>query len=149
MTQPRAGDAPYKEILVPIEGSTQEYVVQEHAVELAASLGVPLKAVHVESQVGADFNRFQYIEELCWRRKVPFEKRVLRSEDVVGELVDEASPGTLIVVGTRLLGSEYHLGSVTEGLVHRAPCPVEVVRLQAPHAERPPVRPSGAARKRS
>lgn len=134
-------------VLVPIEGSSQELIVQEQAVNLAANLGVPLKAIHVSTEYEPLPRRFfSYVEGLAHRRQVPFEKRVIRGDDVVREILEEVTLSDIIVVGTRFLGSEYHLGSVTEALIHRAPCPVQVIRLGPVRPERR--RPVVAARSR-
>lgn len=135
-------------VLIPIEGSAQELFVQEQAVALAANLQVPLKAVHVSTQyeeIPKDL--FRYVERLASKRHVKLEKRVIGGSDVAREIIDEAQPSDVIVIGTRLLGTEYHLGSLTETLIHRAPCPVQVIRIGPLRRERP--RPAATARGRA
>ncbi|MBI2077741.1 MAG: universal stress protein [Euryarchaeota archaeon] len=118
------------EVLLPIEGGSEELIAQDQAVEVAANLEVPLRILHVsteDDEVPGDV--FDHVQDLCRRRHVDATVQTLRGPDVVQEIVDEARPSDVIVIGTRRLGSRYHLGSITEGLVHRAPCPVHVVRL--------------------
>lgn len=152
--KPSPKQTPIGAVIVPFEGSSQELLVQEHAVMLAQALGAPLKAIHVAQ--GADelpAGAFSYLQRLCWKRHVTFEKHVFHGTDIVGEIATEAQPNDLIVLGTRILGSAYHLGSVAEGLIHRAPCPVQVIRLGPARKVRPAVvtaaRAGGRGRRRA
>jgi nucleotide-binding universal stress UspA family protein len=124
-------NAPVARIVVPVEGSSSELVVQEWAVELARQLHTELRALHVSvggAKAAGDI--FRYANDLCKRRQVPISTKILEGPDAVSELVQELGPNDLVVVGTRQLGTEYHLGSVTEGLIRYAPCPVQVIRLR-------------------
>lgn len=117
-------------VVVPIEGSSQEMVAQEWAVQMAAAVGAQLTAVHVAtSPKKAPGDIFDYVTRLCKRHDVRLETKHLNGADVAEELVEELTATDLVVIGTRLLGTEYHMGSVTEGLIRRAPCPVQVIRL--------------------
>jgi nucleotide-binding universal stress UspA family protein len=118
------------QVVVPVEGSSQELVVQDWAAQFAGSIGVPLRAVHISTdarKVPGDI--FRYVQDLCKRRKIPFSSKILNGSNVAQELVEELEGTDIVVIGTRLLGTEYHMGSVAEALVRAAPCPVQVMRL--------------------
>ena len=70
-------------------------------------------------------------ERVVKEHGIPVEK-VLREGDVVKGIVAEAQKGgfSLIVIGHRGLSklSELLLGSVSEGVGHKAPCPVLIVK---------------------
>ena len=131
----RTGEAPVRpidRIVLPVEGTDREFDAQRWAVELAAGLRVAILAVHVSNRVAGGAPRadvFAYLQGECRKWAVPLETRTLRGNDVVQELVDELGVRDLVVLGTRRLASDYHVGSVAGGLVRRAPCPVQLVRL--------------------
>jgi len=70
-------------------------------------------------------------ERVVKERGIPVEM-VLKEGDVVKEIVAEAQKGgfNLIVIGHRGMSrlSELFLGSVSEGVGHKAPCPVMIVK---------------------
>ncbi|MDX1612581.1 MAG: universal stress protein, partial [Candidatus Thermoplasmatota archaeon] len=73
---------------------------------------------------------FEFMEGMAEKWDVELETRVVASDDVVAELVEELRPRDLAVIGTRQLSGQYHVGSVAAALVRRAPCPVQIVRLE-------------------
>lgn len=118
-------------LVIPVQGTDREFVAQQWAVEMASVLGVPLRAVHVAAPIGPrrrDLFEYLTLESAKW--SVELETRIVRGTDVVEELVQELDSRDLVIVGTRRMSSHFHLGSVAEGLVRRAPCPVQVVRLE-------------------
>ena len=70
-------------------------------------------------------------EKIIKERRIPVEK-VLREGDAVKEIVAEAQKGafSLVVIGHRGLSklSELLLGSVSEGVGHKASCSVMIVK---------------------
>lgn len=127
---------PIERIVVPVEGSDREYDAQMWAIQQAADMRVPVVAIHVGEPHEADASerdvrdKFRYLEKECSEWNVPFELLLLRGGKVGDEIVQELGPRDLVVIGTRRLGTQYHLGSLAAELVRRAPCPVEVVRLE-------------------
>ena len=119
------------EVVVPVEGTDREFFAQQSAVQIAASLGVVLRAIHIGSPGSRQRgDLFDYLRTESWRWGVPFESEIMEGEDVAGEIVEEVGPRDLIVIGSRRLGHRFHIGSVTEALVRRAPCPVQIVRIE-------------------
>ncbi len=119
---------PAERIVIPVEGSDREYIAQQWAVELAAALGLPIHAVHVSGSE-PDGEPFNYLETLAEKWGVPLTTRHALSDDVAGELVAELAPRDIAVIGTRRLAGNYHVGSVAAELVRKAPCPVQIVRI--------------------
>ncbi len=123
---------PAERIVVPVEGTDREYEAQQWAVEFAAALGTPVYALHVASgdeDAGRE-DHFSFIEKLAEKWEVELEAVTISSNDVVTELVEELQPRDLVVIGTRQLSGQYHVGSVAGALVRQAPCPVQIVRLE-------------------
>lgn len=123
---------PAERIVVPVEGTDREYEAQQWAVELAAALGTPVYALHVASG-NEDTDRqdhFSFIEKLADKWDVELDVVTISSNDVVTEVVEELQPRDLVVIGTRKLSGQYHVGSVAGALVRQAPCPVQIVRLE-------------------
>lgn len=121
---------PVDRIVVPVEGTDREFEAQQRAVELACYLGVPVCALHVAPPTGGTpEDVFSYLDKECVKWRVQLDARVVRGTSVVDELVDELHVRDMVVVGTRRMASEYHVGSVAAQLVRRAPCPVQLVRL--------------------
>jgi nucleotide-binding universal stress UspA family protein len=122
--------SPVARIVVPVQGSDREYQAQTWGVQLAASLGCPLRAVHVASALGADDRIvFRFLRKQAREWGVPLETTVISSGDPAEEVLAELRANDLVVIGTRQLGGRYHLGSLAEQLIRRAPCPVQVLRL--------------------
>ncbi len=117
-------------VVVPVEGTDREFLVQQWAVELAASLDVPIHAVHVaEPGRGAPREIFEFLRREAGKWSVPVTTRALESGDAPAEFLQELRVRDLVVVGTRRLASRFHVGSFTGRLVREAPCPVQIVRL--------------------
>lgn len=125
---------PADRVVIPVQGTDREFLAQQWAVEFAAALGVPICAVHVATGAeSADVDEdelFAYVGEEAMKWGVPIETHVLAGRSVVDVVLDEVKPRDLIVIGTRRLGSAFHVGSVAAELVRRAPCPVQVVRIE-------------------
>jgi nucleotide-binding universal stress UspA family protein len=122
---------PADRIVMPVQGTDREFIAQQWAVEFAAALGVPVCALHVTtSEKVPTSGVFSFLEKTCSKWGVVLEKHILQGEDVVGELVEEIKTRDLVIIGTRRLAGHYHLGSVSLDLIRRAPCPVQVVRIE-------------------
>lgn len=120
-----------EEIVVPVKGTDREFLAQQWAVELAASLDLPVRAIHVvRSDESPAKDLFAFLAQECHKWEVPLQTNLVRGSDVAGELVEELGARDLVVIGTEKLSRQFHVGSVAEELVRRAPCPVQVVRLQ-------------------
>jgi nucleotide-binding universal stress UspA family protein len=121
-------------LVVPVQGTDREFEVQQWATELAASLDVPVHALHVSSGQEEEIHgdHFSFIEKLCEKWGVELTKRIAGRDDVAQEILDELAPRDLVVIGTRRManGGDYHVGSVTAELVRHSPCPVQIVRLE-------------------
>ncbi len=131
VTQAAREVSPIGRIIVPVEGSDREFIVQEHAVTLAAALGIPVHAVHVRSALDPRQDLFAWIEKEADQWSVDLECRSVDGEDAAEEILQELKPLDLVIIGSSRAGSKYRLGSVADALIRRAPCPVQVVRLPA------------------
>jgi nucleotide-binding universal stress UspA family protein len=122
---------PAERIVVPVQGADREFEAQQWAIELAAALGIGVYAVHVADGEEEDRDDlFSFIEKLGEKWDTEVATQVIASNDVVGELVEELEARDLVVIGTRQLSGQYHVGSVAAELLRRAPCPVHMVRLE-------------------
>jgi nucleotide-binding universal stress UspA family protein len=123
---------PVDRVVVPVQGTDREFMAQQWAVELAAGLGVPVHAVHVtDAREGrAPPDVFEFLRRLCEKWNAPLTTRVAHRDDVVNEIVEDLGPRDLCVIGTRHMSGQYHVGSVAIELVKRAPCPVQIVRIE-------------------
>jgi len=132
MTRATGAFRPIERVVVPVQGTDREFVAQQWAVELAAALGVRMHAVHVTADPDVDrADVFSFLEGECRKWGVDITTTVLSGTRVAHELVEELGPRDLVIVGTRRLLAEYHMGSVAAELVRTAPCPVQIVRLEA------------------
>lgn len=130
--------APVDEVVVPVEGSGHDLDVQAWAVHFAAAVGAPVRALHVATgpeEPPGDI--FQMVERMAAEQDLPLESVVLHDTDVADALLRDLDVRDLVIVGTRLMGTAWHVGSVTEALVRRAPCPVQVIRLGGAGAVEP------------
>jgi nucleotide-binding universal stress UspA family protein len=140
-------------VLVGLDGSELSDAAMNFACEAAAARAVPLVAVHTwfDIDVSAtwaslpstiDWDYLQAEEERefaervsAWQAKFPgVEIRPLVVRDRPGPaLLTHAEGAQLVVVGSRGRGAlvGMGLGSVSQTLVHRARCPVAVVRKAA------------------
>lgn len=116
-------------IVIPVEGSDHEFFAQQWAVEMARELRVHVQAVHVNPIGSTHGDVFGYLKQEADRWHVPLVTLQLEGDDVVEELLPELGPRDLVVIGTRHMASDFHLGSVAASLVKRAPCPVQILRI--------------------
>jgi nucleotide-binding universal stress UspA family protein len=134
-------------VVVGVDGSPVSEAALEFAFEAAAVRQAPLRAVHVWSDTFLDprmtlvapwdaveqEHQMLLAERLAgWAGKypdVPVQKAVERDHPA-RVLVEESARAQLLVVGSRGRGNVagLFLGSVSHALVHRADCPVVVVR---------------------
>lgn len=125
---------PAERIVIPVQGTDREFLAQQWAVEFAAALGIPLVGIHVRRSLDdAEAERddvFQYLQQACEKWRVKLQETTIEGDQVVNEIVPELGPMDLVVIGTRRLKEHYHMGSVAAELVRRAPCPVQIVRLE-------------------
>ncbi|MGC4892766.1 universal stress protein [Micromonospora sp. DT31] len=126
-------------VVVGVDGSPESRAAVEFAAATASSRGAPLRAVHAHRRTGrgrAGDPRQVLDDTLAgiderWP-DVPVTCEVVDARPVAAlTAVDDAQ---LLVVGRQGRGelSGLLLGSVSQGVLHRAGCPVAVVR--APHA---------------
>lgn len=126
-------------ILVPLDGSTPSIAALDHAVALASDYGATIEVLHV-LPIDDPLNPAAR-EEIERAMDTAFEQahdqlgdRVLRrtvSGDPLQEIVEIAGEGfDLIVIGTHGRVGRLHelLGSIAEGVIRNAPCPVLTVR---------------------
>ncbi len=123
---------PIRRIVVPVEGSDREYLVQEHAVLMAAALGVGIHAVHVRSgSEDRDDDMFAWLNKEAAQFDVDVDTAILDGEDPAEVLIEELAPLDLAIIGSARISGRFHISSVAERLVHDAPCPVQIIRLPA------------------
>ncbi len=136
MAAPRTGEVEtakpqlVERVVVPIEGGSEELLVHQWAVGMADALGARLHAVHVATDgLEPPEDVFAYLSRLAEEHAVSFDTAIVNAKTVVDELVEELGPADLVVIGTRVLGTGAEV-SVTEDLIQRAPCPVQVIRIE-------------------
>jgi len=131
--------AALQSILVPIDGSPPSLAALDHAVALAEDCKAKIIVLHVvpakdsltSSARDADERTMAAAVE---RTRASLGDRVSRTTaigDPLSEIVEAARAGIdLIVMGTHGRVGRLHamLGSVAEGVVRNAPCPVLTVR---------------------
>ena len=126
-------------ILVPMDGSLACLAALDHAVALAEDYGAKVEVLHVLPEAGAESTSspddgqgavdiaIDGAQSLLGSR---FARRTVTG-DPLTRILDAASRGVdLIVMGTHGRVGRLHemLGSVAEGVVRNAPCPVLTVR---------------------
>jgi nucleotide-binding universal stress UspA family protein len=136
-------------VVVGVDGSPVSEAALEFAFEVSALRQAPLRAVHVWSDTFLDQeltpremwdavgqeHHLVLAERLAgWAEKypdVPVQKAVERDRPA-RVLVEESARAQLLVVGSHGRGNVagHLLGSVSHAVVHRADCPVAVVRHQ-------------------
>jgi universal stress protein A len=122
-------------ILVPIDGSPPSLAALEHAVVLAEDYDAAIVALHVivTSDTLTPVDEIgDAIEAAVGRAETSLGRRIsLRSAvgDPIREIVEAARDADLVVIGTHGFVGRLHelLGSVAEGVVRNAPCPVLTV----------------------
>lgn len=136
-----------RRILVPIDGSPPSVAALEHAIALAEDTGATVESLHVDAPNEFEFGssspstpdaRQRTLHELDAAREGARRRLgdhfTWRTEegDPLRRIIEIASEGAydLIVMGTHgRVGRLYViLGSVAEGVVRNAPCPVLTVR---------------------
>jgi nucleotide-binding universal stress UspA family protein len=105
-------------VLVGIDGSSASVLALAVGWELALRLGCGLEKLAAYG--GAGVRDAEGVARLA--------PDVESADDPVHALVSKASPGDVIVIGSRALHGLRGLGSVSERVAHRAPCSVLVVR---------------------
>jgi nucleotide-binding universal stress UspA family protein len=138
-----AGDGP---VVVGVDGSVASHAAIGFAFEEADLRGVPLRAVHswqppghpgwVEVRVDRDdlaANERQRVGQWLrpWEQKYPQVpvSSTLTTAHAAGALIEAGRDATMLVVGSRGRGAFTGLlGSVSQQVIHHAPCPVAVVR---------------------
>jgi len=133
---------PLRRILVPLDGSPPSLSALDHALALARDSDAKIDVLHVEGPeeltsvapgVRDGFRRT--MDEAFVHAQQALGQRVSR-QDVAGDplrtILQTAADGhhDLIIVGTHGRTGRLHalLGSVAEGVVRNAPCPVLTVR---------------------
>lgn len=140
--QPTWPDAP---IVVAADGTPTGAQAIRLAFGLAARRAAPLHVQHVPrhrwQRATPDDSATRIAAQVadCTARvapgDTPLQVTVRRSPgDPVDALVEAAGDAQLVVVGTRVRGSATGLltGSIAQALLHRAPCPVVVIRKGCP-----------------
>jgi nucleotide-binding universal stress UspA family protein len=143
----------FKRVLVAVDGGEASIRAVDMAKDLATRFDAALGAVYVLPETLPVANEFGYVgpERIAERQQRGHEllrdaqerigdlrcDRILREGSAPAEIIDAALEwkADLIVVGCHNRGplQRLLLGSTSESLVHRAPCPVLVVR-HAPKA---------------
>ena len=140
-------DPAHRPVVVGVDGSEPDDAAIEFAFGEAARRGAPLVAVHawldyvLDLACGelADWDALQGEEEAFlaqrlagWSEKYPevTVSRVLVRDRPAHALFEQSVHAQLLVVGSRGRGgvSGTLLGSVSQAVIHHAPCPVVVVR---------------------
>jgi nucleotide-binding universal stress UspA family protein len=125
-------------ILVPIDGSPPSVAALEHALTLAQDYGAEVMALHVATEEGTltpvpDEEANRAMDAAIDDARIALGDDRLTFRICVGEpiteIVEAAADADLIVIGThgRVGRIASILGSVAEGVVRNAPCPVLTV----------------------
>jgi nucleotide-binding universal stress UspA family protein len=126
-------------ILVPVDGSSASLAALDHAVVLAQDYDARLEVLHVIPTADS------LSQDVRLEVERAMDSAILRAKDVLGdrvtrsvkvgdpllEIVEQARDGIdLIVMGTHGRIGRLHelLGSIAEGVIRNAPCPVLTVR---------------------
>lgn len=121
---------PVRRIVIPVAGTDREFLAQEQAAEHAAALGVPVYGLHVTPEPdNVDGSMWKFLRQTCDRWGVDLETRALAGTDAAQEILADVDAMDLIVIGTHRLTDRYHFGSVAEAIIRKAPCAVQVIRL--------------------
>jgi nucleotide-binding universal stress UspA family protein len=140
---------PSAPVVVGVDGSPVSEPAVAFAYEAAAARGVPLVAVHTWPALLVDplaarvldFDAIEADERRVlagWTEKYPDVRvqRVVLRDRAANALVEQSRSAQLIVVGSRGRGgfAGLLLGSVSHAVLHRAHCPVAVIRPDAVRA---------------
>ena len=138
----------FEKILVPLDGSEQSIWALGKAVQIAKKIGGEITLIHVYSVSRLAITPMQvykYVQAMRkygksvledGKKKAAVEgvqaQTLLVDGHAVKEILKAASEGNfnLIVIGARGMSNikELLMGSVSDGVVKHAPCPVLVVR---------------------
>ena len=138
-----------RHILVPVDGSESARHALEHAIGLAEAFGAELTLLEVIEDQGPlptfdekpppgetrehwlSEERFQPLADLLEQTEVPWTRRVERGypAEVICEVADKEEHD-LVVMGSRGMSGvgRFLMGSVSDRVVHHAPCNVTVVK---------------------
>jgi nucleotide-binding universal stress UspA family protein len=125
-------------ILVPIDGSPPSLAALQHAVVLAQDYGAEVTALHVAAEEDAltpltDDEAVRRMDAAIDSARISLGDDRFTNRIIVGDpitsIVEGAHDFDLIVIGTHGRIGRMHeiLGSVAEGVVRNAPCPVLTV----------------------
>ncbi len=134
----------YKKILVPIDGSAHSTRALQEAIKIAKTTDGTITLLTVQpsrpkilsapKQPSSDATKSIILAEgqKLVQAEGVFAESVLLEGNVIDQIVNTAKEGNfdLVVIGARGLSrfEEVLLGSVSHGVVERAPCPVIVTR---------------------
>jgi nucleotide-binding universal stress UspA family protein len=130
----------YKKILVPVDGSEHSNRALHEAINLAKMTNGTITLLNVQtnqSSVTSSNGRLEENKPLSEAQKIVQDagiavKTILLYGNVVDQIVKTAKDtgSELIIVGARGLSKfeELLLGSVSHGVLEKAPCPVIVTR---------------------
>lgn len=133
----------YKKILVPIDGSSHSTQALQEATKIAKMTGGTITLLNVQRNQPLTSPPKQSNTETVQSIVLAEGRRLVEAEgvfadtlmlvgNVVDQIVNTAKEGNydLIVIGARGLSrfEEILLGSVSHGVVEKAPCPVIVTR---------------------
>jgi nucleotide-binding universal stress UspA family protein len=122
----------FSRIVVPIQGSDREYLVQEQAVLLAAAIGIPVVGIHVrDGEEERSDDMFEWVRGEANRFNVQMQGITLDGSDPAEVILEELGIRDLVVIGSARIGGQYQVSSIAQRLVHDAPCPVQIIRLPA------------------
>ncbi len=128
----RRAAGPVGRIVVPVGGTQEEHLAQEHAIELASALQVPILGVHVTPDPQEIPSRmFHFLNHHARAWGVAARAVVVSGNSPAENIVSMLNSMDLVVIGTRRLGTRYHMGSIAQHMVRCAPGFVQVVRLPA------------------
>lgn len=126
---------PERHFLVPTDGSKSSNRAIEYAIELAEILGASITLFHVLSD-GMQEDLIEAKKMLTDARERVAAKNIrvavkVRKGEPWEEIVKESKDGyNLVIIGSRGISGlkRMLLGSVTENVARRSPCPVTIVR---------------------
>jgi len=129
-------------VLVGVDGSTPSEAALDFAFDFADQTGATVLAVHVQTPGGPPLSMLETEGDgevaalvQTWRDKHPDVRVDSRhvAGHAAGALVDLSRDAAMVVVGSRGRGGfrGLFLGSVSQGLMHHAHCPVVVIPHEA------------------
>jgi nucleotide-binding universal stress UspA family protein len=127
---------PERHLLVPTDGSRSSNRAVEYAIELAEILDASITLFHVLDEGGFDDDLIEAKKMMSEARDRISEKKIsvsikIKRGEPWKEIVKEAGQGyNMVIIGSKGLSGlkRILLGSVTENVARRSPCPVTIVR---------------------